>query len=510
MQFWFEAKAAEKQAQLLRPKGWKEGKGPSLLQSHGWIDGTLQDTFDSSAFDASDRNTWPLVQPKPDVHFETRAGQRATAEKAAVNHRASQIREPQQLQPLLSFVFVRWGGKYSAWMDEQESNDGDWGKYGSPPSDEYMTALVKEGLLAHPRLLDDEGQSHNFEVFNLFVKSSADMWEVADKAPQLSKCLRGKKRTLFWMLWPAEWEDTGDLDFACYVERQALFSAMRCCEAAGLPSGFPHPADQFEMITSKSWMATLSLHPLARLPACVLVSKDKVLTDLPTAASDALAALEHVRRLCPSTDGGEVVAPHAANREKITKGVVKLGWSWENRFVSVWNTMDQLKARLKDMMSQPGCTASYCIVQEFVDFDFEMRQYYLPPMPVVPGARLEPTRIECNAWGERSAEQTVGQSHASFSKLKETDCLERWSQDRKAWEAAKAQCTEVAQFVVAWLLTVNARPVPMIRLDFMLKRTGPGKARVFFGEYCEMGACCLGWKEGPPTIWRAALDAALR
>jgi len=56
----------------------------------------------------------------------------------------------------------------------------------------------------------------------------------------------------------------------------------------------------------------------------------------------------------------------------------------------------------------------------------------------------------------------------------------------------------------------NAQPVPMMRLDFMLLRMGPGKVRVIFGEFCEMGACCLGWEEGPPTIWRAAVDAALK
>jgi len=33
--------------------------------------------------------------------------------------------------------------------------------------------------------------------------------------------------------------------------------------------------------------------------------------------------------------------------------------------------------------------------------------------------------------------------------------------------------------------------------------------QVVFGEYCEMGACCLKWEEGPPKIWRAALDFAL-
>merc|ERR1719476_1284457 len=145
----------------------------------------------------------------------------------------------------------------------------------------------------------DDGHEQNVEIFHLFVKSSIDTWNVSGKVSSLSSILRGKKRTMFWMLWPAEWEDTGDPDFACYVERQAMFAAMRACEACGLSSGFPHPADQFELITSKSWMATLSVHPGARLPAAVLVGKDRVVNDLPGAAKSALAGLQHIRRLNP-------------------------------------------------------------------------------------------------------------------------------------------------------------------------------------------------------------------
>lgn len=58
-----------------------------------------------------------------------------------------------------------------------------------------------------------------------------------------------------------EAQDFGDPDYACYIERHSMFAAMRACEGCGIRSLFPHPADQYELITSKSWMATLSLHP---------------------------------------------------------------------------------------------------------------------------------------------------------------------------------------------------------------------------------------------------------
>lgn len=82
--------------------------------------------------------------------------------------------------------------------------------------------------------------------------------------------------------------------------------------------------------------------------------------------------------------------------------------------------------------------------------------------------------------------------------------------DAVAWAMAKEKAIKVSQLLLAWLLSAEHQPVPSMRLDFMVKRLGPGKARVIFGEYCEQGACVLGWQGGPPTIWRACLDAALR
>ena len=78
-----------------------------------------------------------------------------------------------------------------------------------------------------------------------------------------------------------------------------------------------------------------------------------------------------------------------------------------------------------------------------------------------------------------------------------------------ALASAHAQAVEASLPLIAELLTKHAEPVPMVRMDWMLKRRGPGKAQVVFGEYCEMGACCLKWEEGPPRIWRAMLDFAL-
>merc|ERR1711904_24900 len=103
-------------------------------------------------------------------------------------------------------------------------------------------------------------------------------------------------------------------DYAGYVERHALFSAMRACESAGLGSGFPHMADMYELLTSKSWLASLCLQPEAHLPAATLVSKSSVLRDPKLAARQALTALEVIRKRSPfPASGGEPPAPSVIN-----------------------------------------------------------------------------------------------------------------------------------------------------------------------------------------------------
>lgn len=479
--------------------------GPQLRLSHGWLDGQLQAPFSSAAYDANKRDSWPLVLPRQDLLFLDRSSQKPPAALGPRRLPLTQIREPCNRPPVLSLVLVRWAGEHSVGAGSE--GDGGWGRFGCPPSDEYMSALVQMGVLRHPQLTGEDGQARNFEAHALFIRNSRDMRELVAVAPWLASNLRGRRKACFWMIWPAEWEDTGGADYAGYVERISLFTAMRACEDAGLRSAFPHPAELYQLITSKSWMAGLCLNPQAHLPAATLVSKGSVLNNARRAAKLALAALAFIRARSPfPTSAGEPPAPSAVNKDGVKKGVVKLGWSWEARYVMCFSGEEQLATRLTEMMSYPGCTASTCIVQEWVDFDFEMRLYFLPPEDWNPTIKIEPSKFECNMWTGMGEEGRP----TNFRKMSESMCLTTWDGDETAYRSAKAQAVDVSQHLLAYLLCMDAQPVPMIRLDFMLKRLGPGKVRVVFGEYCEMGACCLAWQEGPPAIWRAALDSALR
>eukprot|EP00929_Paragymnodinium_shiwhaense_P063906 TRINITY_DN31982_c0_g1_i1.p1 TRINITY_DN31982_c0_g1~~TRINITY_DN31982_c0_g1_i1.p1 ORF type:complete len:469 (+),score=127.03 TRINITY_DN31982_c0_g1_i1:60-1466(+) len=463
----------------------------------------LQYADAEKAFVKNDPSTWPLVTPAEDLKFVDRYGKAAPARTIRVPlHR---LRKPTKVEAPLSVMFARWGGKYRIGEDSDPADEGDggWGMFGCPPSDWYIEAVVEQGLMVHPQLGKGPDGVPEGEVLGLFLGSKKDLATVTAQAAEVAAAQRAEKRASFWMLWPCDWEAEFDAKgFEGYVERRSLFQTMRACEAAGIRTAFPHPTDLYEFITSKSWMATLSPEVGSRLPGCVLVSREDIKANVKAAAQKAMADIEALRATSVfKAEGG----PSKINKEGLRKGVVKIGWSWEARYVWFWNGQAQLADCLRHMIGLPGCLGEYCIVQEWVDFDFELRFFFFPSADWKPPARLEPKHFEYTAWGP-----SRGDSPGPFLKFSHQRCLATWGNDEEAMNSAHAQALEASQFLIAHLLSKHSEPVPMIRMDFMLKRIGPGKAQVAFGEYCEQGACCLKWEEGPPTVWRAALDYALR
>lgn len=483
---------------------------PLLLQSHGWLDGTLQNsTLEEAAaiFKPEEPSTWPSVAPLENLIFVDRYGKRVS--KTSVSVSLEKVRQPSSVPPRLSLMFARWGGKKRVGesSDPEDEGDGGWGGFGCPPCDWYMAAIMEMGVMRHPVLgtaaaSSESSSAFDIEVLNLFLGSNAHLAQVVQQAPTFLSEMRGARKSGFFMLWPADWQpDWVGEDFAGYVERKSLFSTMRALEAAGLRTAFPHPADLYEQITSKAWMATLSQEPRSHLPAGILVSKERIMKNPNVAAEEALLELEAIRKKSVFAGSG---GPSKRNREGLKAGVVKLGWSWEAKHVWFWTGKNELANCLKHMIAQDGCLAERCIVQEWVDFDFELRFFFLPPIDWDQRAVLKPLNYEYTAWGKGDY------SPGTFLKPQKDKVLTWWQNDADALAAAHAKAEEISQFLISWLLSTHPEPVPMIRLDFMLKRLGPGQAQVTFGEFCEMGACCLKWEEGPPKIWRAALDYALK
>lgn len=479
-----------------------------LLQSHGWLNGTLlEGTLEEAAarFNPNDQSTWPVVKPAGDLVFHDRYSR--TASLLTVRVPLDKIRLPSAELPELSLVFVRWGGKARMGEDHsvEDEGDGGWGDYGSPPSDWYMAGVMDKGVMRHPAFYSEGKGDRAIEVLSLFLAGDADLKRIVSEAQLLCSELRGKKKTTWWMLWPADWPANWNSDgFIGYLERRSLFGTMRACEDAGIRTAFPHPSMLYEHITSKAWMATLSDQPLARLPAGILVSREDIQSNSFAAAKKAIRALEALRAksLFASQGGPSVINKAGAG---LQKGVVKLGWSWEARHVWFWTGEQQLAHSMQAMITLDGCLADRCIVQEWVDFDFELRLFFFPPRGWAPPVLLEPKHFSYTQWETKKNADSPG----SFVKPSHSTVLMQWQGDEVAMKSAHEQAVEAAQFLIGDLLGKHSEAVPMIRMDFMCKRLGPGQAQVVFGEYCEMGACCLKWEEGPPTVWRAALDYAL-
>ena len=295
-----------------------EGMRLQLRQSHGWIDGWLDagSLEDARArYSPANKHSWPRVTPDRKYSFVDRHGRSlpdpdpavpgpdpdpdpdaapAPAPAPAPAHahapdpnpdpapspdpdpdpdrhgrslptpqlcvRIEDLREAgAAAQPHLSVLFVRWGGAHrlGEGCEPADEGDGGWGEHGSPPSDWYIDAVVRRGLLAHPTL---GGRERNCEVATLFLGSDAELRALVPEAPKVARLLRGRKACSWWMLWPADFPaDWASNDYVAYVPRIPMFEGQRALEATHLvKSAFPHPADLWEWITGKTWMATLA------------------------------------------------------------------------------------------------------------------------------------------------------------------------------------------------------------------------------------------------------------
>jgi len=479
------------------------GMSSQLRLSHGWVAGTLDaESLDDARrrYREEDQQTWPRVFID-DVCVDRHG---AVMPSPELRVRPDDLRDACTVsQSRLSILLVRWGGAHrmGEGADPAAEGDGGWGALGCPPSDWYLDAFVAVGVLKHPLL------GRAAEVLSLFIGSDAEMRAIRDEAGQIAGLLSGLRAASFWMLWPADFPtDWSSDEYVGYVERRDMFASQRALEATGrVASAFPHPADLWEWITSKRWMATLAPQcEASRLPACALLSRQAVLRNPAAAARTALQRLEELRLANRSTWASASLAD--ANSGRLTRGVVKIGWSWEAKFVWFWRGEASLAECLRAMLELPGCRSEFCLVQEWVDFDWELRLFFLPPRDWAPGASppLRPEHFEYTAW--ENAENA--DAPQTFIKATAQAALASFGGDELAMASAHRQATAASQPLIAELFKHGA-PVPMIRMDWMVKRRGPGQAQVVFGEYCEMGACCLKWQEGPPKIWRSALDVVL-
>lgn len=148
-------------------------------------------------------------------------------------------------------------------------------------------------------------------------------------------------------------------------------------------------------------------------------------------------------------------------------------------------------------MQQPGNLMEYCLVQEWVDIDVEMRHFVVFPRGHDGEWKVETIVYTCY-------ESKQDGHFSSFNRFGREDALKKtFASDDAALRDAEAQALELIGNLQVFLRGECAEMPPVLRFDVLAHREGPGKASVMIGEITELGACFLGWPEGPPVVFDA-------
>ena len=104
----------------------------------------------------------------------------------------------------------------------------------------------------------------------------------------------------------------------------------------------------------------------------------------------------------------------------------------------------------------------------------------------------------------------AGLTH-TFLQRSRDDAIAEWlAGDRAAMERAEARVRALVARWLAWFdcACAGARGAPpAVRMDFLVRRVAPGRARVHTLELTELGFSLLGWKEGPRVVLGAVLES---
>jgi len=220
------------------------------------------------------------------------------------------------------------------------------------------------------------------------------------------------------------------------------------------------------------------------------------------AAQKGLAALTNVRNQQHKLRGEPVPT------EPITKGVAKLGYSWEALDVKFWQEQSGLKDALfnltqtieisQELTGQPHDLEAI-IVQEYCKHDLELRLYVVEGK-VESAIYTKFCRIKENL--------EFGDFHELFDRK---EAAKQWmGNDIAALLDGEKQCREITQQWLVWVEAQISEPPPAIRFDFFVGRTEKaGQAFVWTLEICELGFSMLGAKDLPAKVFGAMLRSCL-
>lgn len=341
-----------------------------------------------------------------------------------------------------------------------------------------------------------------FETIAIWFQNSEELEKALILPGLIKNMAKGQNLAGMYFCWPIGFEDGHE--YPGYVERKRLLSLMERMEATGIPTRFPHNSHQYRMFASKEWMAQTCLIPGLNVPLTTKLSRqiveDRGALEAGKMASSALSHLNRAR--CTMFNFNDLAPYHIEKTDyDVNVGVVKLGWSWEAMDVVKWNNPQQLRSGIDDLVNQPDNWMDFLLVQEFIDFDVEMRHYVVSPTghEITPPIRkIVYTKFQRVSSGR----------FCQFDRFDRPDCVKKYfGNDEAAMRDAEEKSKVLIGRWLQWLRAESAELPVFLRFDIMAKRVGPGKAKVTTGELTELGGCFLGWPEGPKEVFRAMINS---
>lgn len=370
----------------------------------------------------------------------------------------------------VSFIVFQWGAAKIPIDYDAHS----WGeREGSTISNCFIRSFFRDSVL--PKVGCD------YEVLTLFIQQSDEFAKISPEF-LLSLC-RGRTICALYFLWPIQGlQSYGELQptAAAYVEADLLFPLVQRMESSGIPTRWPHPLQLWKLLTSKEWMAQLCICEQFQIPLTTCISKGLVLRDPTKAAQMALETLSILKK-DRNLDG------------KMSEVVAKLGYSYEGVDVKMVDG-NQLAEALYFLLTQPNYTNGSVYVQERIQVSCEARCF------LINGCIQQ---MLYTRFGRIDAQGYVRE----YEKESSGDRAKRdwFSDDNEAWGDAMQQIQRFSDRWNLWLLAQSAERTVSVRIDYLLERVSPGKARVWTGEVGELGYSTSGLD--PVLLFDAVVDS---
>jgi len=468
---------------------------PSVGRTDGWTEGKITKAWDASTYDRADYKTWVEILWTHRTWYNRRGHRLDVSKPSMVTQKvpAEQVRRKNQgseaqQQPAVTLIHVRWGGEKP--VDPVTEGAGGWGQIGSTPSDNYINGWE-----------DNVWQTlgPTYEIYSAFIQNSEELLKIS--APLFKTLSKGQHIGAFYFMWPILFQDGHE--YPAYVNKDKQYELMVQMEGAGIPTRFPHPSHLYKVFASKEWTMQTCLHPFFNVPLTTAVSRQSIQCNPEKAAATAMQALNNLSK----TRSAWNTELHAQQKNDgpVAKGVAKLGFSWEAMDVQVWNNTVDLTKSLGSLAQQPGSLVDLVLVQEWVDFDVEMRHFIVEPNLEDPQS-LRPKKIIYTVM--KSVEDNCFREFDRFDRQR---CLQScFEADDAALADAEKQAEVLIHRWLGWLQAQTCELPTVVRFDILAKRTGPGTANVMTGELTELGGCFLGWPQGPQVVFSAMLRSCFK